>query len=148
MQERSNYPHFEHIPTRWSDADPYGHVNDAQYYSYFDTAINNYMLRSGAVDFWKGPLLQFCAESHCKFLSELTFPEIVEAGLQVQNLGRTSVRYGIGLFRAGAPGPSAVGWLVQVFVDRESRRPAPMTPAIRAALEALRPLESHSEPAP
>ena len=145
MPERPNYPHFEYIPTRWSDADPYGHVNDAQYYSYFDTAINNYFVRTGALDLWSGPLLQFCAESRCKFLSELTFPEVVEAGLRVEHLGRTSVRYGIGLFRAGAIQPSAEGWVVQVFVDRETRRPAPLTQAIRTALEAIQMPEAPPE---
>ncbi len=141
-----NYPHFEQIPTRWSDADAFGHVNDAQYYSYFDTAINNYLLRSGALDLWIGTLLQFCAESHCRFLSELTYPEVVEAGLRVQHLGNSSVRYEIGLFRSGATKPSAEGWVVQVFVDRGTRRPAALTQAIREALGALRSHEVIPEP--
>ena len=137
MPDRSHYPHFEHIATRWSDADPYGHVNDAQYYSYFDTAINNFLIRTAAFDLHKGPLLQFCAESHCKFMAELTFPEIVEAGLRVEHLGRSSVRYGIGLFRAGRTEPCAEGWVAQVFVDRGTRRPAPMTGEIRHALKLI-----------
>ena len=146
MPERSQFSHFEYIATRWSDADAYGHVNDAQYYSYFDTAINNYLIGSGSLDLRNGPLLQFCAESHCKFLSEFTYPEVVEAGLRVERLGRTSVRYGICLYRSEATQPSAEGWVVQVFVDRETRRPTPLTKAIRAALEALQDAETGKTP--
>ena len=142
MPERSQYRHFEHIPTRWSDADAYGHVNDVQYYSYFDTAINRFLMRAGVLNPREGTHLQFCAESHCRFLSELTFPEIVEAGLRVEHLGRSSVRYGIGLFRAGKTEPSAEGWLVQIFIDRVTRRPSPMMPEVRTVLEGI--LQEHS----
>ena len=78
-----------------------------------------------------------CAESHCKFLSELTFPETIETGLRVEHLGRTSVRYGIGLFREGVEVAAAEGWFVHVFVDRETRRASEMNPALRTALQAL-----------
>ncbi len=82
-------------------------------------------------------LIGVCAESHCKFIAELAFPEVVEAGLCVEHLGRSSVRYGLGLFRAGSDAPAAEGWFVHVFVDRVSRRPAALTPGLRTALEAL-----------
>ena len=135
--QRARYLHYESIPIRWNDSDSYGHVNNVQYYSYFDTAINRYLVRSGALDLKNGQLLQFCAESHCKFISELSFLDTVEAGLQVEHLGRTSVRYGIGLFREQEQEPAAIGWLVQVFVDPATRRPAPFTAELRTALEFL-----------
>ncbi len=137
MAERTEYRHFTPIATRWNDNDVYGHVNNVQYYSYFDTVINAYLIESGSLDFIAGSLLGVCAESHCKFSSELSFPETVEAGLRVEHLGRTSVRYGIGLFRAGQAQAAAEGWFVHIFVDRSTRRPAPLTPALRQALEAL-----------
>ncbi len=137
MEERSKYRHFVSIATRWRDNDVYGHVNNIEYYGYFDTAINLYLIERGGLDIREGALIGVCAESHCKFLAELAFPEVVEAGLRVEHLGRTSVRYGLGLFRAGTDEPAAEGWFVHVFVDRASRRPMDLTPRLRTAFEAL-----------
>ena len=137
MAERHEYPHFVSIATRWRDNDLYGHVNNIEYYGYFDTAINLYLIQHGGLDIHSGALIGVCAESHCKFVTELAFPEIVEAGLRVEHLGRSSVRYGLGLFGAGSTMPAAEGWFVHVFVDRVSRRPAGLTPVLRAALEAI-----------
>ena len=139
MAERSEYKHFVSIPTRWRDNDLYGHVNNIEYYGYFDTAINLYLIERGRLDIHAGASIGVCAESHCRFLAELAFPEIVEAGLRVEHLGRSSVRYGIGLFRSGSDAAAAEGWFVHVFVDRVSHRPAELTPVLRAALEQLRP---------
>ncbi len=134
---RSDFPHLLPIPTRWKDNDVYGHVNNVEYYSYFDTVINTWLIRQGGLDIHRGPVIGLCAESHCKFMSELAFPETVEAGLRVEHLGRSSVRYGIGLFREGVEAPAAIGWFVHVFVDRETRRSQPLPDAIRSALEPL-----------
>lgn len=134
---RSDFPHLLPIPTRWKDNDVYGHVNNVEYYSYFDTVINTWLIRQGGLDIHRGPVIGLCAESHCKFMSELAFPETVEAGLRVEHLGRSSVRYGIGLFREGVETPAAIGWFVHVFVDRETRRSHPLPDAIRSALEPL-----------
>jgi acyl-CoA thioester hydrolase len=137
MAERNEYRHFLSIGTRWKDNDIYGHVNNIEYYSFFDTAINTYLIAFGALDIYAGTLIGVCAESHCKFLTELSFPETVEVGLRVDHLGTSSVRYGIGLFPKGNVAAAAEGWFVHVFVDRSSRRPSPLTPALRTALEAL-----------
>ncbi|HEV2647327.1 MAG TPA: thioesterase family protein [Acidobacteriaceae bacterium] len=137
MTERKDYKHFTAIPTRWRDNDLYGHINNIEYYGYFDTVINLYLIAAGGLEIHGGSLIGVCAESHCKFSSELAFPETVDAGLRVENLGNSSVRYGIGLFRQGAKEAAAEGWFVHVFVDRTSRRPAPFAPAMRASLEAL-----------
>ena len=138
MADRAEYSQFVSIPTRWRDNDVYGHVNNIEYYSFFDTAINLYLITHGKLDIRSGASIGVCAESQCKFLAELSFPETVDAGIRVDHLGTSSVRYGIGLFRAGENAAAAEGWFVHVFVDRSSRRPAPLEPAMRGALEALR----------
>jgi acyl-CoA thioester hydrolase len=138
MSQRDNYRHFLPLATRWKDNDIYGHVNNVEYYSYFDTVINTYLIVEGGLDIQSGGVIGVCAESHCKFLDELAFPETIDAGLRVEHLGNSSVRYGIGLFRAGRNEPAAEGWFVHVFVDRAQRRPVPLPAPMRAALEKLR----------
>ena len=129
------YPHVLAIPTRGKDNDVYGHVNNVEYYSYFDTVINAYLIREGGLDIHAGETIGLCAESHCRFDAAISFPETIEAGLRVGRLGRSSVRYEIGLFRDGEQ--VAEGWFVHVFVNRESRRPAEIPAGIREALEKL-----------
>nr|WP_246371175.1 thioesterase family protein [Lysobacter penaei] len=135
---RDAYRHFLPIPTRWKDNDVYGHVNNVEYYSYFDTVINTWLIREGGLDIHRGDTIGLCAESHCRFASEIAFPETVEAGLRVEHLGNSSVRYGIGLFREGREAPAAEGWFVHVFVDRETRRSQPIPQRIRDCLERIR----------
>ncbi len=129
------FPHVAVIPTRWKDNDVYGHVNNVEYYSFFDTVINEWLIREGSLDIHRGEVIGLCAESHCTFLAAVAFPDRVEAGLRVGHLGRRSVRYEIGLFRDGEA--VASGWFVHVFVDRETRRPTEMPPPLRASLERL-----------
>ena len=99
--------------------------------------INAFLIAEGGLDIHHGGVIGVCAESHCRFLGEFAFPETIDAGLRVEKLGNSSVRYGIGLFRQGRDEPSAEGWFVHVFVDRASRRPTPVTGLLRAALQAL-----------
>ena len=136
-ETRAGYAHFLTIPTRWMDNDIYGHVNNVVYYSYFDTVINDYLVRAGGLDIHNGPVIGICAESHCRFLAAFAFPEIVEAGLRVAHLGRSSARYEIGLFKAGDQAAAAVGHFVHVFVGREDMRPVPIPEPIRDALARL-----------
>jgi acyl-CoA thioester hydrolase len=134
---RQRYPYLQAIPTRWMDNDVYGHVNNVVYYSYFDTVINSYLIAHGGLDIHaKDGQIGLCVESHCRYAAPLSFPGVVEAGLRVETLGRSSVRYAIGLF-AEAPAPAAEGWFVHVFVDRQTRRPEPIAETMRAALRAL-----------
>ena len=119
------------------DNDVYGHVNNVEYYSYFDTVINEYLITEGGLDIVAGETIGLCAESHCAYRGPLAFPGVVEAGLRVGKLGRSSVRYEIGLFGEGSEEAAAEGWFVHVFVDRSSRRPVPIPEGIRAALERL-----------
>jgi acyl-CoA thioester hydrolase len=131
------YAHRLRIPTRWADNDVYGHVNNVEYYAFFDTVINAWLIEEGGLDIDRGAVIGLCAESHCEFRAAFAFPETVEAGLRVGRLGRRSVRYEIGLFRADTAEPAALGWFVHVFVDRDSRRPADIPPQMRTALQRL-----------
>ena len=115
----------------------YGHVNNVDYYSFFDTVINEYLITEGGLDIAGGEVIGLCAESHCSYHGPLAFPQTVEAGLRVGHIGRSSVRYEIALAREGAEELAATGWFVHVFVERESRRPVDIPPRLRAALEAL-----------
>ena len=133
----SDYPHVRPIPTRWKDNDVYGHVNNVEYYAFFDTVINAWLIEEGGLDIHRGAVIGLCAESHCAFHAPLAFPETVEAALRVGHLGRSSVRYEIGLFAAGRDDPAATGWFVHVFVDREARRAVEIPAPLRAALERL-----------
>jgi len=135
--ERSAYPHTLAIPTRWHDNDVYGHVNNVEYYAFFDTVINAWLIAEGGLDIHRGPVIGLCAESHCEFRAALVFPETVHAGLRVGRLGRSSVRYELALFSEGVESPAATGWFVHVFVDRENRRSTEIPAALRAALKRL-----------
>jgi acyl-CoA thioester hydrolase len=135
------YPHRLAIPTRWNDNDVYGHVNNVEYYAFFDTVINAWLITEGGLDIHGGDVIGVCAESHCEFRAPLAFPETVQAGLRVGHLGRSSVRYEIGLFGDGGGEPAATGWFVHVFVDRAERRPVDIPAGLRAALERLVPGE-------
>jgi acyl-CoA thioester hydrolase len=137
MTELAAYPHRMTIPTRWNDNDVYGHVNNVEYYAFFDTIINAYLIEQGGLDILQGPAIGLCAESHCKFTAAVVFPEPIEAGLRVGLLGNSSVRYEIGLFGNGGAIAAATGWFVHVFVDRETRRPQPIPEPIRSALKRL-----------
>ncbi len=143
---RTDYRHFVPIATRWMDNDVYGHVNNVVYYAYFDTVINRYLIEEGGLDIARGESIGLCVESHCAYLRPIAFPDVVDAGLRVGHLGRTSARYEIGIFARGSDVPSAHGWFVHVFVDRVTRRPAALPASIRAALERLAAPTSRSEP--
>ena len=137
MNRRASYRGFLSIPTRWMDNDAYGHVNNVTYYSYFDTAVNEHLIRAGGLDIMSSEVIGVVAETHCRFHKSLSFPDIVDAGLRVTKLGNTSVKYEIGLFRHGEDDPVASGHFVHVWVERASGRPTPVPAAVRAALQPL-----------
>lgn len=136
-ESRADYPHFRAIPTRWMDNDVYGHVNNVVYYAWFDTVINAYLIEAGGLDIHDGPVIGVCAESQCRYFAPFAFPETVEAGLRVGHLGRRSVRYEVGLFKAGREAPAASGRFVHVFVERASRAAVEIPTDLRAALERI-----------
>ena len=136
---RSAYRTFLAIPTRWMDNDTYGHVNNVTYYSYFDTAVNEHLIREGGLDIRGGDAIGIVVETACRFHKPLSFPEIIDAGLAVARVGHSSVAYDIALFRQGDDEAAATGRFVHVWVDRTDRRPVAVPARIRVALEALCP---------
>jgi acyl-CoA thioester hydrolase len=136
-EQRSEFPVLRTITTRWHDNDHYGHVNNVVYYAYFDTAVNGYLIEASGTDIRSLPAIGIVAETSCRFLRELSFPDTVHAGLALEKLGNSSVVYRIGLFRNEEAAPAAIGRFVHVYVDSTTRRPVPIPPQIRAALTAL-----------
>lgn len=136
-EQRTAYHHFRRIPTRWMDNDVYRHVNNVVYYSYFDTVVNAYLVHEAGLDFESGPVIGLCVESHCRYLSPVAFPDVLDAGLRVAKIGNSSVRYEVGIFRAGEKAAAAQGHFVHVFVDRITRRPVELPDRMRTALTKL-----------
>ena len=134
---RAEFRVFRAITTRWSDNDVYGHVNNVLYYSYIDSAVNAYLIEATGTDIRALAAIGIVAESSCRFLAPLSFPQTVEAGLALEKLGRSSVIYRIGLFGAGAATPAALGRFVHVYVDAATRAVVPVPDAIRAAVARL-----------
>jgi acyl-CoA thioester hydrolase len=135
---RAAFAHFRAITTRWMDNDVYGHVNNVQYYSFFDTVVNGYLIDKGALDPEKSAVIGLVVETHCNYFAPLSFPQSIDAGLKVAHIGISSVRYEIGLFAEGAAA-AAQGHFVHVYVDRVTRRPAILPQVLQEALSPLRP---------
>lgn len=134
---RNAYRHFQPIPTRWMDNDVYGHVNNVVYYSYFDTVVNQYLIQQGALDIGNSHVVGLVVETGCQYFASIAFPDIVTAGLRVAKVGNSSVRYEIGIFRNEESTASAQGFFIHVYVDRTTRRPAPLPPELRAAVQDI-----------
>ncbi len=135
---RSAYRVFRPIGTRWMDNDAYGHINNVVYYSFFDTAVNGYLIEAGALQIETSPVIGLVIETRCNYFAPLAFPQAVDAGLRVAHIGRSSVRYEVGLFGADEPLTAAAGHFVHVYVDRVTRRPAALPSALLAALAPLK----------
>jgi acyl-CoA thioester hydrolase len=135
---RDQYRHFQSIVTRWIDNDAYGHVNNVVYYSWFDTVVNAYLIRTGVLDIAMSPVIGLVVETHCNYFEPLAFPQTVVAALRVAHIGTSSVRYEIGLFAEHADVASAQGHFIHVYVDRSSRRAVPIGASLRGVLEQIR----------
>lgn len=134
---RGAYARFCAIATRWMDNDVYGHVNNVVYYSFFDTAVNGYLIERGALDIAHGAVIGLVVETNCRYFRAVRYPDALQAGLRVAHLGNSSVRYEIGIFREDEELACAQGHFVHVYVDRESGRPVPLTQALRDVLTPL-----------
>ena len=134
---RSHYRVFRDIGTRWMDNDVYGHVNNVVYYSWFDTAVNAHLIEKGALDIHNGAVIGFVVETQCNYFAPLAFPQTVQAGLRVAQLGSSSVRYEVGLFAEGHETAAACGHFVHVYVDRVTQRPVPLPETLKNTLEKL-----------
>jgi acyl-CoA thioester hydrolase len=138
-EKRGDFPVLRHITTRWADNDVYGHVNNVVYYAYFDTAVNGWLIDATGVDIRGLAAIGVVAETSCRFLAPLSFPDPVTAGVAVERLGRTSIVYRIGLFRGEDDTPAALGRFVHVYVDATTRAPVEIPAEIRTAVSATLP---------
>lgn len=135
--DRDQFAVVRPIPTRWADNDVYGHINNAAYYGFFDTAVNAWLIERGLLDTAASAAIGLVVETGCRYHAALSFPETVEVALRVETLGNSSVRYALALFSHGQRQAAADGWFVHVYVDRDSRRPVSIPDEIRAALQTL-----------
>lgn len=144
---RSAFAAFVTIQTRWMDNDVYGHLNNVVHYSLFDTAVNQHLIEAGVLDIHAGGVIGLVVHTQCHYFESLAFPQPVTAGLRVEQMGRSSVRYGLGLFGGDADSSAALGQFTHVYVDRASRRPVPLPDALRAVLARLAsPMPTESAP--
>jgi acyl-CoA thioester hydrolase len=134
---RDDFRVLRRLPTRWADVDVYGHVNNVVHYSFFDTAVNGWLIDATGTDIRTRPAVGLVVETSCRYFAELKFPETVTGALALERLGSSSVVYRLALFGEQAETPAAVGRFVHVYVDQETRRPVPVPPEIKAALNAL-----------
>jgi acyl-CoA thioester hydrolase len=137
IPSRADFKVLRPTQTRWMDNDHYGHVNNVAYYSYFDSAVNGYLMDATQTDTRDLPAIGIVAETGCKFLKEISFPDLLHVGLRLEKLGNSSVIYQLAVFRGDDTEPSAVGRFVHVYVDEKSRRPIAVPTIIRTALERL-----------
>lgn len=137
LPRRADFPVLWPVPTRWADNDAYGHVNNVMYYSYFDTAVNGWLIQATGMDIRTLPAIGVVAETSCRFLASLSFPDLVVAGLRLRRLGTSSVTYEIALFRGDDEAPAGLGHFVHVYVDTVTREPVPIPDVIRTAVAAL-----------
>lgn len=136
-EARVAFPHFHEIATRWMDNDAYQHVNNVVYYSYFDTAVNQYLIARGALNLGRAEVIGLVVETQCRYFSSIAFPDTVHVGVRVAKIGNSSVKYELGIFRNDDDVAAAQGHFVHVYVDRQSNRPVTLPDAYRRALEPL-----------
>ena len=137
LRGRDAYCVWRDVTTRWGDNDAYGHVNNIVYYGWFDTAVNAWLIEAGLLDAAGGDPIALVAETGCRYARPLAFPEPVEIGLAVESLGRSSVRYRLGVFARDAADAAAEGHFVHVCVSRDTREPVPLPKRWREALAAI-----------
>lgn len=132
-----SYKHFLQIQTRWADNDVYGHVNNAVYYFYFDTVVNEFLISKGLLDIEKSQTIGLVVKTNCNYFSPMSFPDVVNAGLRVSRIGSSSVTYKVGLFCNMDKTASAQGQFTHVYVNKETRRPLPISNPMRQVLQTL-----------
>lgn len=134
---RGNYPWSMPITTRWMDNDIYGHVNNVNYYSWFDSAANCYLIEHCGLDIHSGQVIGYIVHSECFYKQALAYPQIIEVGLRINRIGNSSVQYGLAIFAVDEKRASAHGTFTHVFVDRETERPVPIDGQLREGLEKI-----------
>jgi acyl-CoA thioester hydrolase len=137
IPSRADFSHFSEMQTRWHDNDVYQHVNNVVYYSFFDTAVNQHLINSGALNIANSPAIGLVIETQCRYFSAVSFPDLIVVGIKVEHLGNSSVRYQTAIFRNDEDSASAVGNFVHVYVDRHTNKPVRIPDKVRSVLAAL-----------
>jgi acyl-CoA thioester hydrolase len=137
FRPRADYRWWQTITTRWSDNDAYGHVNNAIYYHWFDTAVNSWLIETGLLDVANGDSIGLVVDTHCRYARSITYPEPVEIGLRLGRVGTSSVTYMLGAFVPGIEEAAAEASFTHVYVGRQSRRPEPVPKLWRETLHGL-----------
>lgn len=136
----ARFPALWPMQTRWADNDHYGHVNNVTYYSYFDSAVNGWLMATTGVDIRELEAIGVVAETSCRYLAELSFPDRLQVGIAVDRLGTRSITYQLAIFREDTDGiltPAATGRFVHVYVDPRTRRPVQVPDEVRKAVIQL-----------
>ena len=134
LAERSTYKAYHTVSTRWADNDQYGHINNAKFYEFVDSAVNAHLIIADALS----ESIGLVVDSGCRYTSALAFPDVIEVGIKVDHIGTSSVKYGFAVFRRGVAQPAAIGHFVHVYVDAETRRPKPLPAVLRGVVENLK----------
>jgi acyl-CoA thioester hydrolase len=137
IPQRSDYPYLKQLTTRWIDNDIYGHVNNAHYFSYFDSVINEYLIKEGGLDIRGGAVIGLMVSSQCEYFGPLSYPQVIEIGLRTEHIGNSSVTYGVAAFSEGEEDARAAGSMTHVFVDRTTSKPTPVPAPFRRALQTI-----------
>ena len=135
--KRSDFVAFEEIHSRWMDNDAYGHINNVVYYSFFDTAVNRYLIERNVLDVLKSEAIGFVIETQCKYFSPIAYPDLVHVGLKVTHLGNSSVKDEVAIFKNDDDIASAAGSFVHVYVNRSTNKPTPIPQDVREILAGL-----------
>lgn len=134
---RTDFPVVYRIATRWNDNDHYGHINNATYFEYLDTAVNGWLMQATQTDIRDLPAIGIVASTGCDYFAEIGFPDVLEIGLATSRVGNSSVTYRLGVFRAGDMDLRALAHFVHVYVDAGTRRPVPIPAPVRQAIDSL-----------
>lgn len=134
---REDFPVVYRLGTRWNDNDHYGHINNATYFEYIDTAVNGWLMGALGTDIRDLPAIGIVASTGCDFYAEIGFPDVLEIGLATSRVGNSSITYSLGVFVEGDPSLRALARFVHVYVDATTREPVPIPGAVRAAVAQL-----------
>ena len=133
----SEYNYFCQLSTRWNDNDIYGHMNNIIYYALFDTAVNKWLIKNKLIDIKNGQNIGLIVQSGCNYFSSFEYPENINAGIRITKIGKSSVRYEVGLFKEKEELSSADGFFIHVYVDRKTNKPIALNYDFKNALDTI-----------
>lgn len=122
----------------WGDMDALGHVNNARYFAWFESARIALFERVGLAATGTPEIGPILAHTRCDFLAPVRYPAEVLAGTRIARLGITSFTMTYQIALAGEPGRAvARGEGVVVLIDYRSGAKVAIPAELRAALTAL-----------